>query len=1610
MASMEGVNERYEKRAKLGEGGMGVVWRVYDVRERREVALKTIRNAQDRGALELFRKECDVLKRLSHPNIVDIFEVGETEVDGSRQPFFVMPLLRGQTLDKLIASSTGRLTVKRCVDILLQVCRGLQAAHDNGLIHRDLKPGNLFILEDDSVKIIDFGVAHLVDTLSTAGIKGTLSYMAPEVMLRQKPTALSDLFSLGVVSFEMLTRRRPFDADAPEAVQYAILKQPPPPASQFNSNVGLAISQIVHKAMAKQPYQRFASVKEFGEYLQKAFHNEPLELFSPSRVEPRMQRVKRALESGELTMADDILSELESEAMLHPELSMLRKQADLAIRNRTVQQLMETARRLFEEEEYQLALQKLQEVLNLDSSNTDAHALKAEIEGKRSAHQIEDWLRLAWQHLENHAYGHAREALDNVFQLRPNETKARHLLVEVGRREEEYVRLRQEKEQLYQAAVDSAHRGELSSALTMLERVLEMDHRAPDTLSPDQAGIYQNLYDGVRSEHDRLMSSFQEARKHSENKNFAPALEICRGYLERYPDHALFRSLLFDVEDRQRQEMSAFVARVDREVNAEADLNQKLRILEEALRQCKDEPHFQRALETIRKKREFVESIVSRARLHEEQGQYSESLGQWEIVRNVYPQYPALEFEVERLQKRKGQKDRSEAKTRWIGQIEGVRSVGDFSRAIELCAAALAEHPGDPELVALESATKQSIQRSAEAQRLLAEAESRISAGDKRGALESLLTAKNLDPNNSAVRGSLVGLLLGEARELIGHDWREAERYLQPALDIEPENPLAKSLRTLVQDRKQEEFVTRALSQARELQIGGDLTGAVRVLDQALALYPGDQRLAELRAALKQILLQSEEAEKRRNDLKSVRDLERQSESEPDQTALQRIFQQAGSIAARYSGDAEFEAVVQAIRKRAASRAETPIPQPSPPTVPVKEVPPLISRSNGPGVGKSRQWVIGTVATAAFLMLIGGVAGLLMKQRGGGPEPVSVVKRPVVLADPGDAIVHIYDKSMREAGMGDLPAGDYLVKATRRGYEPAEQPVTLVAPGPQTVILKLQPILPVVQVFSELEGIKVMLDGQVPPDAGPGNPRVNRIADGEHTLNIAVGGAGIALTFRAKAGAPAEVTQFKADRLRSIAVDTFDGSARFHAPQPQSEKASVAFQDSPPVEIGPNGLAREGLRAGLQTVTLHYGADKRDLPLDIAAGPMLYVFLLKATAPDTGALLVDVGLTDVRLRANGNEVRYNILRGSQLYVSLPPGKTKINIDRDGYEPLEREINIQKGQTERLESPLVALPQLANLAVENGLGAQIEIDKSGPWQDAGRDGKFQLKVTPGQHVVRIRKKGFREQEQLLFFTLGLTTTLDIAKLKFQKLSHAIMFRVTPANAEVTVKGTGINVRTGNLSTLDLPEGTYAASAGAVGHEASETAFEVAGPRTVSIELNPIAGKAAKQKEASKPEIREMAGWDSAAQWKQDVGGSYTRESDRLTLFRTGGGTFTFETPCARGGAFLGLKGGGCRTDVYVNYMDGRNFIKFEVTKDKITRKVRRDGVETTVGRNHGVKLDGGMKLQITVTAGTAIIELDGAKIETYENATVDLRKGRFGLERVKTINDFRHSGN
>jgi serine/threonine-protein kinase len=251
---------------------MAEVYRARDELLGREVALKVLssRFSSDRAFVERFRREAQAAANLSHPNIVSLFDYGAD--DGTY--FIVMEYIDGRSLGDVIKDS-GALMPERAAEIAIDVAKALQRAHDSGLVHRDIKPSNIMITRAGETKVTDFGIARAVGgngeaTMTQTGmVMGTASYLSPEQAQGNPVDARSDLYSLGVVLYEMLVGEPPFAGESPLAIAYKHVRETPVPPSRINPNVPAALDAVVMKALAKNPDNRYQSARELAEDLER---------------------------------------------------------------------------------------------------------------------------------------------------------------------------------------------------------------------------------------------------------------------------------------------------------------------------------------------------------------------------------------------------------------------------------------------------------------------------------------------------------------------------------------------------------------------------------------------------------------------------------------------------------------------------------------------------------------------------------------------------------------------------------------------------------------------------------------------------------------------------------------------------------------------------------------------------------------------------------------------------------------------------------------------------------------------------------------------------------------------------------------------------------------------------------------------------------------------------------------------------------------------------------------------------------------------------------------------------------------------------------------------
>lgn len=257
---------KYEVVAKIATGGFGVIYKGWDPYIKRSVAIKLC-STPDTEVRQRFFREAQFIGNLVHPNITLVFDFGiEDEV-----PYLVQEFLSGYDLDQLLRAGVLRGNPSAIVSILRQVCEGLDFAHSRGIVHRDIKPSNIRVLEDGTVKIMDFGIAKSLEAgtkLTQTGIAlGTAGYLAPEQIQGALIDARTDIFALGVVGYELVTERRPFEGKSLSNVLYNILNLEPPPVRQAADWCPQELEAVIARCMAKDPASRFQTVKELEDAL-----------------------------------------------------------------------------------------------------------------------------------------------------------------------------------------------------------------------------------------------------------------------------------------------------------------------------------------------------------------------------------------------------------------------------------------------------------------------------------------------------------------------------------------------------------------------------------------------------------------------------------------------------------------------------------------------------------------------------------------------------------------------------------------------------------------------------------------------------------------------------------------------------------------------------------------------------------------------------------------------------------------------------------------------------------------------------------------------------------------------------------------------------------------------------------------------------------------------------------------------------------------------------------------------------------------------------------------------------------------------------------------------
>jgi eukaryotic-like serine/threonine-protein kinase len=450
---------RYQLQEKLGQGGMGVVYRAFDTVLERIVALKLVLTPDglDSEMRERFFREARAAGHLSHKNVVTIYDLGEHE----GKPYLAMEYLDGEDLQRRLARPE-RMSLSHKLRLAIEICEGVEYAHSHGVIHRDLKPANIYITESGGAKILDFGLARLITSQLTKSnmFMGTMNYMAPEQVRGERADQRSDVFSVGVVLYELLGGRKAFEGDSVASTLYKILQETPEPLAKIDPAVPQELAAIVERTLAKLRDERYPDISALRRDLE-AYRElrrasgpttpMPMPVSAPSIAGPaRIAQPDEAPGSGagprpvhgtgtrlsgrSVAIAASAILVAAAGAWFvvdrsrRPEsapgsAATMRAEDPIAARLRGAQQA-------FDARQYRAALSGAEAVLLQAPQNAEAQRIR----GAARQAAVEDALQRGTRHLKNSETSDAIKAAGEALALAPDNADARHILEQAGAR------------------------------------------------------------------------------------------------------------------------------------------------------------------------------------------------------------------------------------------------------------------------------------------------------------------------------------------------------------------------------------------------------------------------------------------------------------------------------------------------------------------------------------------------------------------------------------------------------------------------------------------------------------------------------------------------------------------------------------------------------------------------------------------------------------------------------------------------------------------------------------------------------------------------------------------------------------------------------------------------------------------------------------------------------------------------------------------------------------------------------------------------------------------------------------------------------------------------
>ena len=602
---------KYDVIDVIGRGGMGVVYKANDPHLDRTVAIKMITTgfAEHPAQLKRFFVEAKSLASLVHPNIVTVYDLG----DFNGNPYLVMQYLEGEDLDTAMAAKR-QLSLLDKTNIIIQVCEGLSYAHRRNVIHRDIKPANIMLCRDSSIKIFDFGIAKMGDqnvTKSASQIVGTLYYMSPEQVNGHPVDGRSDIFSTGVVLYQLVTNHLPFEGESTTTTLLKITREPPPPLKDFLPVYPPELEAIVLRALAKDREERYQSADEMAFELRQMQGHLKQDL-----IDRNMEEVAVLMERADLYKAKDRLIQVlkidqqntRANSLLRDVLGQIQRQEV----NAQVTKLRERAEDALAHNQYPIAQECLDRALSLDKNNTEVQRLREEVrQAMERAEKLQQALRTAEAAQSEGRLESAKEAVEEALEMAPDDAQAKALYRLIHRDWVERSRQKQMESFLANAREEISAR-RFTAALEILKHAEALDPKAPQVQALLESATAGQGQERRRKELEALTRDVEEALNRDD---YRTACDKAGEGLSRFPeDRTLLRLQVLAEKQRQVEERKQFVDEqlsMARQLLQEKRNEELLKKLERTLAEIGPEPRLQSLLSIVREnvQRERLEKM-----------------------------------------------------------------------------------------------------------------------------------------------------------------------------------------------------------------------------------------------------------------------------------------------------------------------------------------------------------------------------------------------------------------------------------------------------------------------------------------------------------------------------------------------------------------------------------------------------------------------------------------------------------------------------------------------------------------------------------------------------------------------------------------------------------------------------------------------------------------------------------------------------------------------------------------------------------------------------------------------------------------------------------------